>query len=68
MGEVRISLIRTETIDPRVGENRRAPFLARKPSGQCPAHALNNGALYAEITTFCECLDAIDPDAGRATL
>jgi glutathione S-transferase len=53
--------IPTETIDLRGGENRREPFLSKNPSGQCPALALDNGVVLAEITAICEYLDEIGP-------
>ena len=53
--------IPTETIDLRGGENRREPFLSKNPSGQCPALALDNGIVLAEITAICEYLDEIGP-------
>jgi glutathione S-transferase len=53
--------IQTETIDLRAGENRREPFLSKNPSGQCPALALDNGIVLAEITAICEYLDEIGP-------
>jgi glutathione S-transferase len=53
--------IQTETIDLRAGENRREPFLSKNPSGQCPALALDNGIVLAEITAICEYLDEIAP-------
>ena len=61
MAERGISGIPTETIDLRGGENRREPFLSRNPSGQCPALALDNGLVIAEITAICEYLDEIGP-------
>jgi glutathione S-transferase len=61
MAERGISGIPSETIDLRGGENRREPFLSRNPSGQCPALALDNGMVLAEITAICEYLDEIGP-------
>jgi glutathione S-transferase len=57
MAERGISGIPTETIDIRGGECRREPFLSKNPSGQCPALALDNGTVLAEITAICEYLD-----------
>jgi glutathione S-transferase len=59
MAERGISGIPSETIDLRGGENRREPFLSRNPSGTCPALALDNGMVLAEITAICEYLDEI---------
>ena len=61
MAERGISGIPSETIDLRGGENRREPFLSRNPSGTCPALALDNGAVLAEITAICEYLDEVGP-------
>ena len=61
MAERGISGIPTETIDLRGGENRKEPFLARNPSGQCPALVLDNGAVISEITAICEYLDETGP-------
>jgi len=61
MAERGISGIPTETIDLRGGENRREPFLSKNPSGQCPALALDDGTVLAEITALCEYLDEIGP-------
>jgi glutathione S-transferase len=64
MAERGVSGIPTETIDLRGGENRREPYLSRNPSGQCPALALDNGMVLAEITAICEYLDEIGPPGG----
>ena len=66
MAERGISGIPTEAIDLRGGENRQEPFLSKNPSGQCPALALDNGTVLAEITAICEYLDEIGP--GGTTL
>jgi glutathione S-transferase len=67
MAERGISGIPTETIDLRGGDNRKAPFLAKNPAGQCPALALDNGMVLAEITAICEYLDEIGP-AGKTLI
>ncbi len=61
MAERGISGIPTEKIDLMSGENRREPFLSRNPSGTCPALALDNGSVLAEITAICEYLDETAP-------
>jgi glutathione S-transferase len=61
MAERGVSGIPVETVDIRAGANREPAFLARNPSGQCPALALDNGAVIAEITAICEYLDEITP-------
>lgn len=48
-----------QTVDLRGGENRQPDYLARNPSGQTPALALDNGMVLAEITAICEYLDEI---------
>lgn len=67
MAERGNSNIPTETIDLRGGENRREPYLSRNPSGQCPALALDNGTVLAEITAICEYLDEVGP-AGKTLI
>jgi glutathione S-transferase len=61
MAEREISGIPSETVDLRAGENRREPFLSKNPTGTCPALALDNGVMLAEITAICEYLDEIGP-------
>ena len=56
MAEKGIEFPRVE-VDIRGGENRREPFLAKNPSGQCPALELDDGTIIAEITAICEYLD-----------
>ena len=67
MAERGIEGIPTETIDLRGGENRKEPFLSKNPAGQCPALALDNGTILAEITAICEYLDEVGP-AGRTLI
>lgn len=61
MAERGVTGIPVETVDIRAGANREPAFLARNPAGQCPALALDNGAVIAEITAICEYLDEITP-------
>jgi glutathione S-transferase len=61
MAERGNAAIPTQTVDLRGGENRREPFLSVNPSGQCPALALDDGMVLAEITAICEYLDEIGP-------
>ena len=49
-------------VDLRGGENRRAPYLALNPSGQCPALELDDGTVRAEITAICEYVDEVKKD------
>ena len=67
MAERGISDIPTETVDIRAGVNRQAAFLAVNPSGQCPALAMDNGTVLAEITAICEYLDEVGP-AGKTLI
>lgn len=60
MAERGIDLPRIE-VDIRGGENRREPYLAKNPSGQCPALELDDGTVLAEITAICEYLDEVTP-------
>ena len=48
-----------EDVDLMGGENRKAAFLAKNPSGQSPALELDDGTVLAEITAICEYLDDI---------
>jgi glutathione S-transferase len=48
-------------VDLRGGENRREPYLAKNPAGQCPALELDDGTVLAEITAICEYLDEKHP-------
>ena len=56
MAERGIEIPRVE-VDLRGGENRREPYLAKNPAGQCPALELDDGTMIAEITAICEYLD-----------
>ena len=56
MAERGIDIPRVE-VDLRGGENRRGPYLAKNPAGQCPALQLDDGTILAEITAICEYLD-----------
>ena len=60
MAERGIELPRVE-VDLRGGENRAAPYLAKNPTGQCPALELDDGTIIAEITAICEYLDEVTP-------
>jgi len=50
-----------EDVDIRAGVNRESDFLAKNPSGQCPALELDDGSVIAEITNICEYLDETQP-------
>jgi glutathione S-transferase len=63
MAERGIKVPQTE-IDLRGGENRRAPYMARNPTGQMPALELDDGTVLAEITALCEYLDESNPGAS----
>ena len=49
-------------VDLRGGENRKGPFLAVNPAGQCPALELDDGTVLAEITAICEYVDELKKD------
>jgi glutathione S-transferase len=49
-------------VDLMGGENRRAPHLARNPSGQTPTLELDDGTCLAEITAICEYLEEVKPE------
>jgi glutathione S-transferase len=46
-----------EQIDLLAGENRQPAFMAKNPTGQSPALALDNGSYVTEITAICEYLE-----------
>jgi glutathione S-transferase len=48
-------------VDIRGGENRKPDYLAKNPTGTCPALELDDGSILAEITAICEYLDEIGP-------
>ena len=64
LAEKGVELPRVE-IDLMGGENRREPYLAKNPSGQCPALELDDGTVIAEITAIAE---YIDETSGGASL
>jgi glutathione S-transferase len=47
----------TEDVDIMRGDNRKAPYLAKNPSGQLPCIETDAGEHLAEITALCEYLD-----------
>lgn len=51
-----------EQVDLLGGENRRAPYTDRNPSGQLPCLELDDGSHLAEITAICEYLEEIRPE------
>ena len=53
--------IEKETVDIRKGVNRQPEFLAKNPSGQCPALELDDGTIIAEITAICEYIEDKHP-------
>jgi glutathione S-transferase len=63
MAERGIDLPKVE-VDLRGGENRREPYLAKNPAGQCPALELDDGSYITEITAICEYLDEKSPGAS----
>ena len=51
-----------EKVDIMAGENRQGPYLARNPSGTCPALELDDGTILAETTAICEYLEELHPE------
>lgn len=49
------------TVDLVAGENRKAPFTDKNPSGQLPALELDDGTVLCEITAICEYLEETHP-------
>ena len=49
-------------VDIIAGENRREPYLALNPSGECPALELDDGSIVAETSAICEYLEERYPD------
>ena len=60
MAEKGIELPKTE-VDIRGGENRQGAYLAKNPTGTCPALELDDGSILSEITAICEYLDEVGP-------
>lgn len=52
----------TVEVDLMGGENRRADYMARNPSGTTPALELDDGRCLAEITAICEYLEETHPE------
>ena len=51
----------TETIDIMTGENRRADFLAKNPTGGTPLLELDDGSFLSESIAICEYLEELHP-------
>ena len=51
----------TETIDIMTGENRRADFLAKNPTGGTPLLVLDDGSFLSESIAICEYLEELHP-------
>lgn len=64
LAEREIDVERVE-VDLMGGENRRAPYADRNPSGTLPSLELDDGTVLAEITAICEYLDEV---AGASPL
>jgi glutathione S-transferase len=61
MAEKGIDLPREE-VNLMAGDNRKAPYTAKNPSGQMPALELDNGQCISEITAICEYLEEKHPN------
>ena len=53
--------IPAEEIDIRAGENRRAPYTDKNPSGQLPSLELDDGRVLSETVTICEYIEDTHP-------
>ena len=51
----------TETIDIMTGENRRADFLTKNPTGGTPLLELDDGSFLSESIAICEYLEELHP-------
>ena len=54
--------IPAEEIDIMAGENRRAPYTDKNPSGQMPALEIDSGRVLAETVVICEYLEELHPE------
>jgi glutathione S-transferase len=61
MAEKGIDIAKIE-LDLRGGENRKAPFLAKNPTGTSPALELDDGTVVSEVTAICEYLEEKHPN------
>ena len=53
--------IPAEEIDIRAGENRRAPYTDKNPSGQLPSIELDDGRVLSETVAICEYIEDTHP-------
>ena len=53
--------IPAEEIDIRAGENRRATYTDKNPSGQLPSLELDDGRVLSETVTICEYIEDTHP-------
>ncbi len=53
--------IPAEEIDIRAGENRRAPYTDKNPSGQLPSIELDDGSVLSATVTICEYIEDTQP-------
>ena len=56
-----IDLPETVEIDIMGGENRQPDYVAKNPSGELPALALDDGSVLAETVAICEYLEDVNP-------
>lgn len=54
--------VETVDVDLMGGENRRAEYTEKNPSGQLPCLELDDGRFISEITAICEYLEDIQPN------
>ena len=50
-----------EEVDIMAGENRRAPYTDKNPSGQLPSLELDDGSVLSETVTICEYIEDTQP-------
>ena len=60
IAEKRIEIL-TESIDIMAGENRRATYLAKNPTGGTPLLELDDGSFLSETIAICEYLEELHP-------
>lgn len=54
--------IETVQIDIIGGENRRAPYVEKNPTGEMPALELDDGSFLSETVAICEYLEELHPE------
>ncbi len=52
-------------VDLMGGENRRAPYTDKNPSGQLPCLELDDGSFLSEVTAICEYIEELHPTPAQ---